>query len=243
MLNVETKSIYDSAGRKLRAAREQVGLTREACASLVGLKSGVAILRYENGQRKIPLHLIPAFAKLFGLEISYFFPDDGDAATHGDLDEGFHPPRRSIDEKQRKDSHFDVLLAYQLEDRPQVAAIAQKLRLRGLFPWFDAEQIAPGRRFQDEIWKAISVVNSVAVFIGRGESLRWERIEQLSLLQECVTRAIPLIPVLLPDAVGVPQDVSLLKQLIQVKFRESVDDDEAVDSLVWGITGIRPHSE
>ncbi len=50
---------------------------------------------------------------------------------------------------------FDVFLAHNSVDKPQVRVIAKKLRERGLKPWLDEEQIPPGMSFQDEIHRTI----------------------------------------------------------------------------------------
>jgi hypothetical protein len=39
---------------------------------------------------------------------------------------------------------FDVFLAHNSKDKPQVRAIAQELTRYNLKPWFDEEQIFPG---------------------------------------------------------------------------------------------------
>lgn len=43
---------------------------------------------------------------------------------------------------------FDVFLAHNSVDKPQVRVIAKKLRERGLKPWLDEEQIHQGCHFR-----------------------------------------------------------------------------------------------
>jgi WD40 repeat protein len=130
---------------------------------------------------------------------------------------------------------FDVFLAHNSSDKPQVRRLADNLRGFGLNPWFDEEQIPPGRWFQDRIENAIGAVRSAAIVIG-GEGLgRWEFVEIRAFIAECVERDIPVIPVLLPGA-QMPSELKFLKQLGYVTFSESIDDADSLDRLVWGIT-------
>jgi uncharacterized pyridoxamine 5'-phosphate oxidase family protein len=55
--------------------------------------------------------------------------------------------------------HFDVFLAHNSQDKPQVRAIAIKLKRR-LKVWIDEEQILPGHPFQDVVQQAIQNVKS-----------------------------------------------------------------------------------
>lgn len=131
---------------------------------------------------------------------------------------------------------FDVFLAYNSEDKPQVIAIAAELKRRGLKPWLDEEQVPPGRPFQDVIQQAISLVKSAAIFIGNVGLGKWQIMELRALIDQLVKIGIPVIPVLLPGVEGVPNYLLFLKELNWVNFYNTIDDTEAVDKLVWGIT-------
>jgi hypothetical protein len=54
-----------------------------------------------------------------------------------------------------------------------------------------------------------------------------------------VDKGIPVIPVLLPGVPSIPDHLLFLKELKWVRF-QSLDDHEALDELIWGITGERP---
>ncbi|MEH2276442.1 MAG: GUN4 domain-containing protein [Nostoc sp.] len=141
---------------------------------------------------------------------------------------------------------FDVFLAYNSLDKPEVQVIATALRLRNLVPWIDDEQIPPGRPFQDEIQQAIPLVKSAAIFIGVGGLGRWQNWELKSLMDECVEGGIPVIPVLLPGVEEIPKKFVFLKQFKWVSFSESIsiiDDVSALDLLEWGITQIKPQPQ
>jgi hypothetical protein len=139
-------------------------------------------------------------------------------------------------------TQFDVFLAHNIQDKPQVRAIALALKQRNIKSWIDEEQIAPGRSFQDEIQQAIPLVKSAAIFIGSQGLGRWQSWELKAFIAECVERKIPVIPVLLPGVNNLPEDLVFLKQLRWVAFSNEVDDEAAINLLAWGITGETPQS-
>jgi len=57
---------------------------------------------------------------------------------------------------------------------PQVEAIAEVIKQRGLKPWLDKEQIQTGRFFQGIIQEAISNVKSAVIFIGPKGLGKWQ---------------------------------------------------------------------
>ncbi|MDZ7960724.1 MAG: GUN4 domain-containing protein [Aulosira sp. DedQUE10] len=138
---------------------------------------------------------------------------------------------------------FDVFLAHNSQDKPQVRAIAKELKQRGLKPWLDEEQIPPGRPFQDYIQKAIQSVKSAAIFIGPQGLGKWQIMELRSLIGKLVEADIPVIPVLLPGVTGIPNDLDFLKQLNWVNFTNGINDTQALENLKWGITQEKPITE
>ncbi|HEV7615637.1 MAG TPA: TIR domain-containing protein [Solirubrobacterales bacterium] len=133
---------------------------------------------------------------------------------------------------------FDVFLAHNSGDKEVVKRIAENLRSYGVNPSIDDEQVPPGRWFQDYIERAIGMVSSAAIIIGREGLGPWEAVELKSFIAECVENGLPVIPVLLPDG-EIPDELKFLKQLSWVQFEESVDDEPALQRLLWGITGER----
>jgi len=131
--------------------------------------------------------------------------------------------------------HFDVFLAHNSQDKPQVRAIANKLKRRGLKVWLDEEQILPGRPFQDVIQKALQNVRCAAIFIGSGGLGKWQILESRSLLTRFVDADIPLIPVLLPGVEGIPEHWLFLQELNYVKFEHGIEESIALDKLESGI--------
>ena len=135
---------------------------------------------------------------------------------------------------------FDVFLAHNSLDKPEVQVIAAALRRRNLEPWIDDEQIRPGRPFQDEIQQAIPLVKSAAIFFGVRGLGRWQNWELRSLINQCVKRNIPVIPVLLPGVDKLPENLLFLEEFRWVCFSESISDERTLSLLEWGITGIKP---
>jgi hypothetical protein len=135
---------------------------------------------------------------------------------------------------------YDVFLAHNSQDKPEVLVVAAALKRRGLTPWIDVEQIPPGRWFQDVIQAAILEVRSAAIFLGPGSVGRWQALELRAFVSQCVERQIPVIPVLLPGVGEIPPALVFLRELNWVSFRRSADERESMDRLVWGITGRKP---
>jgi len=143
------------------------------------------------------------------------------------------------------DQQFDVFLAHSSKDKPLIRQIYRQLKARGIKPWLDEEEIAPGTQFQDEIQQAIGQIKTAAICIGEGDLGRWQALELKAFISQCVERNIPVIPVLLPDVESIPNSLLFLKEFHAVFFREDIHDERAFFQLEWGITGRKPklHSE
>ena len=140
---------------------------------------------------------------------------------------------------QRSGNDFQVFLAYNYHDKQQVKVIGEALKQRGITYWIDDEQIPPGRPFQDSIQAAIPHIHSAAVFIGQAGLGKWQVVEIHSWISQCVKANIPVIPVLLPGVGGIPDDLLFLNEFNWVQFH-NIDNEEAMDNLIWGITGNHP---
>ena len=141
--------------------------------------------------------------------------------------------------KAKKDiGEFDVFLAHSGKDKPEVEAVAEALKLRGLNPWFDKWNLQPGKRFAKEIERVLPKTKAVAVFVGESTS-PWKDFETYAALNLFAEKERPLIPVLLPGAKEVELPL-FLRQFGWVRFSKSMDDTEALDNLEWGITGKNP---
>jgi len=137
------------------------------------------------------------------------------------------------------DQQFDVFLAHSSKDKPLIRQIYCQLKARGIKPWLDEEEIAPGTSFQDEIQQAISQVKAAAIFLGQDGLGQWQALELRSLISQCIERDIPIIPVLLPGVDDVPESLIFLKEFQAVSFRKKLLK-EGISQLEWGITKRKP---
>ena len=138
---------------------------------------------------------------------------------------------------------YDVFLSHNSNDTPVVTALAEALKARGLNVWLDEWELVPGRPWQQALEEIIKTVNSAAVLIGKDGLGPWEEPEMRGALDQFVRRKSPVIPVLLPDASQEPELPLFLTGFTWVDFRRVGITDEALDKLVWGITGSKPQRE
>jgi CheY-like chemotaxis protein len=139
----------------------------------------------------------------------------------------------------QKQKTFDVFLAYNSQDKPAIETLAERLKQHGLKPWLDTEQIPPGRWLQDVVQEALRKVKSIAIFVGKDGIEKWEALELRTSIRQCINAEIPVIPVLLPEAENIPEDLPFLSELQQVAFKE-IDDPEALNRFIYGISGKHP---
>jgi WD40 repeat protein len=133
---------------------------------------------------------------------------------------------------------YDVFLCHNSKDKPQVIAIGERLRERGILPWLDIWEIRPGMRWQKELQRNIKSVKSAAVFIGGRGAGPWQELEVEALLQELARRNRPVIPVILQGRSGRPRLPAFLSSWHMIDMR--APDPDPFEQLVWGVTGERP---
>ena len=131
---------------------------------------------------------------------------------------------------------FDVFLCHNSQDKPEVIEIANQLRSRDIAPWLDLWELRPGFSWQELLENQISHIKSAAVFVGSSGLGPWQKRELRAFLNEFTERDCPVIPVLLPNAPEKPQLPIFLKGMTWVDGRRS----DALDHLIWGITGVKP---
>lgn len=100
---------------------------------------------------------------------------------------------------------YDLFLSHNSKDKPAVREVSDRLKRRRLKPWLDVENLTPGRHWQDEAEEVIRTCRAAAVFVGQSGIGPWEHEEMRALLDEAVSRKIPVIPVLLPGAPKKPK--------------------------------------
>lgn len=135
--------------------------------------------------------------------------------------------------------HFDVFLSHNSKDKPAVRQLAEALKNRGLNVWLDEWELIPGRSWINALGEIIETVRAAAVLVGKDGMGPWEVPEMEGCLIEFVNRAMPVIPVLLPDAPEMPELPLFLKRFTWVDLRGGVTD-ENLNRLIWGITGNKP---
>jgi hypothetical protein len=139
---------------------------------------------------------------------------------------------------KRDKASFDVFFSYHSIDRPQVLELGRRLQSRGILPWVDIWEIAPGEHFQDRMTEQIKHIAAVAVLIGRDGLGPWQDVEQKAFISEFVERRVLVVPVILADSPEIINLPTLLKQWQAVDFR--VSEPDPFEQLVWGLTGQRP---
>jgi len=132
---------------------------------------------------------------------------------------------------------FDVFLCHNSKDKPEVKAIAERLKQVGIHPWLDEWEIPPGARWQKELEKQLKSIRSAAVFVGSRSQGPWQDIETELLLKRFAGSKRPLIPVILASRRGQPRLPGYLPLLQVVDMREP--DPDPFEQLMWGITGER----
>lgn len=135
---------------------------------------------------------------------------------------------------------FDVFLAHNSKDKPEIRLLAEALAFRGIKPWIDADQIAPGQSFQDSIQSAIQNVRAIAICVGRDGLGKWQEWELKAAISKCVDVGIPVVPVLLPEVEELPNSLLFLRELNSVKFEANTQEETQVLRLIWGIRGTKP---
>ena len=140
------------------------------------------------------------------------------------------------------EAQFDVFLSHNSKDKPTVRQLAEALQRRGLKVWLDEWELVPGRPWQEALEEIIQTTRSAAVLVGKDGLGPWEMPEMRGCLSEFVSRKLPVIPVLLPDAPSQPNLPLFLKGFTWVDLRAGGLNEANFDRLEWGITGRRPSS-
>jgi TIR domain len=136
---------------------------------------------------------------------------------------------------------FDVFLCHNSEDKPAVREISRTLTQKNIRAWLDEDEIRPGTSWQTELGRQIESIRSAAVFVGASGLGPWQSQEIQALLSQFVKRQCPVIPVVLPSAKTTPDLPWTLANLHWVDFRDTTRD--ALEQLVWGITGVKPREQ
>ncbi|WP_254625946.1 TIR domain-containing protein [Nostoc sp. TCL240-02] len=135
------------------------------------------------------------------------------------------------------EDQFDVFLCHNSKDKPEVIEIANELTRQGIKAWLDKWELRPGLAWQSLLEEQIENIKSAAVFVGSSGLGPWQSQEMRAFLNEFVERGCPVIPVLLENTPQQPKLPIFLRNHTWVDFRT---DTEAMENLIWGITGKPP---
>lgn len=135
---------------------------------------------------------------------------------------------------------FDVFLAHNSLDKPQIIEIARHLKQNGLKPWLDKEQILGGDKPIQAVFNGISLSKTGAFFIGTNGLGNFQANLELDTVihsfLERQSQNFRVIPVLLPGLSDVPQELWYLRQWRWIQFTKA-NDEEALDDLIRSIRG------
>ena len=141
-----------------------------------------------------------------------------------------------------KSFKYDVFLSHNGQDKPAVEELAHRLKDKGIEPWLDKWNLVPGAPWQEGIEEALNQCATYAVFIGPNGMGPWQHEEMREAISRRVEDGRPVIPVLLPG--GRRESRGKLPRFLGratwVEFRHTLDDTDAIDRLIWGITGVKP---
>lgn len=221
------------AGRNLKVARIAAGLTQTELGFRVS-QSTATIHRYENATRKIPLSLMPDFARVLEKDISFLLSEAQPDVEEDSPDSGATGSPGQITAKTRE---FDVLLVYFRSDEEVVMSIARRLLEQDISVWIQSDKVPPGRWIHGEILKSISDVRTVAIILSSDSPTEWELWEARTIADRCLQDGVVVIPVMLPGTHQIPDTLSPLERFVCVRFNESVHDEKPFSEFVWGIKG------
>ncbi|GAC1358395.1 MAG: hypothetical protein NVSMB38_41420 [Ktedonobacteraceae bacterium] len=133
---------------------------------------------------------------------------------------------------------YDVFLSHADEDRDLVEELANTLEdEHKLSVWLYERMQIPGGKKQQVLMQGLQSSRCYAICIGQHTPMAWFRPQIEIALEQQATKALRVIPVLLPNA---PNDIEIdefLKQNMLVNFRDW-EHEYAFHALVCGIKGI-----
>ena len=128
---------------------------------------------------------------------------------------------------------FDIFLAHNSQDKPQVRDIAEELKRRGLKPWLDEEQIKGGESIPGKVQKGLKKSLVAALFIGTSGFGKFQEFWELdALIMLCYQDNVPIIPILLPGVDTLPEELVFFRGRKYLQFHQSVDETEPLEELV-----------
>ena len=140
-------------------------------------------------------------------------------------------------ERKWKQAAYDVYISYAEADATEVMKIGERLKERGILPWFDAIDADPGSLARAQQEEQIRKILAATVFVGQHAIDGGQALQMYSFIEQFVQRGCRVIPVVLPGVSGKPQVPVYLANFAGVDFRQQ--NPEPLGRLIWGITGQR----
>jgi len=137
----------------------------------------------------------------------------------------------------------EIFLSHASADKESVKVIARQLQQHGISTWLDEWDLVPGDPWVDNLGKALRDCSGCIVFVGPGGTGPWHH-EEVRRALDLAARdtSYRLVPVLLPGAQ--PKHMSKLPSFLAsrhwVRFRERLDERDAIHRLVCGLRGVEP---
>jgi len=136
---------------------------------------------------------------------------------------------------------FDVFLSHNSKDKTEVEKIARKLLSKGLRPWIDKWNLAPGDTISDALEHAIKTIRCAALCFGPADKGNWHILEIRAYIAAWANKKARMIPVILPGASEKPELPLFLEQTLWVDMRDWENKkNDSFDRLCCGIIGRAP---
>lgn len=136
---------------------------------------------------------------------------------------------------------YDVFLSYNSADRAVVVMVAEMLKSLGIRPWLDVWDLIPGQPWQTQLEQAIDKVKSAVVCVGASGMGPWQDHEMAAFIRKFVKRRSPVMPVVLPGLIKIPELPTFLDGFMWIDLRELKNDNpRPLANLVAGVLGRRP---
>jgi WD40 repeat protein len=134
---------------------------------------------------------------------------------------------------------YDVFVSYSRADGRHAADIDAVLRAKGLKPFFDRRNLAPGLPWVRALEQAIGASKAAMVLIGPrglGNMQQYER--ELAFVRQTHDPAFPIVPVILPETRNDPP-FDFLRVLTWIDFSHVAKVSDAPDELEHLLTAVR----
>ena len=136
---------------------------------------------------------------------------------------------------------YDVFLSHNSKDKREVEAIAQALKKKGIRPWLDKWDLAPGDILNDKLEWAIQHIPCAALCFGKHDAGNWHIMEYRAYLERWAQGQSRMVPLILPGADDEPDLPMFLRQALWVDMRDwNSNGSDALYRLQCGILGRAP---